>query len=263
MSETPARNPEEARREPGGSIGQWWARHGSSRRFPLGPALVHVFTASGIVCALAATLALYQGAYVTMFVWLAVAFVIDGVDGALARAVDVKSRLPRFSGEQLDLVIDYITYVFIPALALLRAGYLSSWHGTALAALILMSSLFHFSDTASKTEDHCFVGFPAIWNIVAFYIFALAPPEWLASLVVLALSGLTFVPMRWLHPLRVRRLRTLNIALLGIWMLTVAWVLWRGFPADFWASGILAAVALYGISLTLAMPWRSTAKVKS
>lgn len=260
MPETPAQEPADARRQPDGGIGQWWARHGAGRQFPLGPALVHVFTASGIVCALAATLALYRGAYVAMFVWLAVAFVIDGVDGALARAVDVKGRLPRFSGEQLDLVIDYITYVFVPALALLHAGFLTGWLGTALAALILMSSLFHFSDTASKTADHCFVGFPAIWNIVAFYIFAYAPPGWLASIVVLVLAGLTFVPMRWLHPLRVRRFRALNIALLGLWMAMASWILWTGFPAGLWPSLILAGVAIYGISQTLAMPWRETPK---
>ncbi len=263
MTEIPARNPDDSSHVPDGSIGRWWARRSAGGRFPVGPALVHVFTASGIVCALAATLALYRGAYVTMFVWLAVAFVIDGVDGALARAVDVKGRLPRFSGEQLDLVIDYITYVFIPALALLHAGYLSGWHGTVIAGLILMSSLFHFSDTASKTEDHCFVGFPAIWNIVAFYIFAFAPPAWLASLVAVVLCGLTFVPMRWLHPLRVRRMRTLNIALLAAWMLTATWVLWRGFPAGVWACLILASIAVYGIGQTLAMPWQGAAKVKS
>ena len=263
MSEFPARDPEEAPHNPAGSIGQWWARRGTGGRLPLGPALVHVFTASGIVCALAATVALYQGAYVVMFAWLAVAFVIDGVDGALARAVDVKGRLPRFSGEQLDLVIDYITYVFIPALALLHAEYLSGWTGIALASLILMSSLFHFSDTASKTEDHCFVGFPAIWNIVAFYIFALAPPAWLASLVVLALSGLTFVPMRWLHPLRVRRLRGLNITLLAVWLLAAGWILWQGFPAGPWPSLILAAVAIYATGQTLAMPWRDALKARS
>lgn len=223
-------------------------------RAPVAAALVHVFTASGIVCALAAVLALHKGDYVALFLWLAIAFVIDGVDGTFARAFDVKKRLPRFSGEQLDIVIDYVTYVFIPALTLLHAGYLAGTMGVVLAAAILMSSLFHFSDTASKTDDHCFVGFPAIWNIVAFYTFALAPPPWLAAVVVFGLVLLTFVPMRWIHPLRVRHFRAVSVTLLAVWMLTAVWILWTGFPAGFWPSLILIGVAVYGIGMTLSMP---------
>ncbi len=222
---------------------------------PIAAALVHVFTASGILCALGAALAVGRGAYVEMFVWLAVAFVIDGIDGTFARAANVKVRLPRFSGEQLDLVIDYVTYVFVPALALLHAGILSGWLGLVLAGLILMSSLYHFSDTASKTDDHCFVGFPAIWNIVAFYLFAFAPPGWLAALIVLGLVVLTFVPMRWLHPLRVTQLRWPTIAMMAAWFLAAAGVLWHGFPAGFWSQLVLGGVCVYGVALTLSMPW--------
>src|SRR5215813_13638620 len=148
-------------------------------------ALVHLFTALGAVCALLATRAVLSAAWEQVFGWLGVALIIDGIDGTLARLADVKAKLPRFSGDRLDLIIDYVTYVFVPALALLQAGYLggAGW-GVVLANLILLSSLFHFSDTQSKTDDHCFVGFPAIWNIVAFYVFAFAMPVWLAALLV-------------------------------------------------------------------------------
>ncbi|MFM9937881.1 MAG: CDP-alcohol phosphatidyltransferase family protein [Hyphomicrobiaceae bacterium] len=228
---------------------------GAPSGLPVAAALVHLFTASGIVCALGATLAVARGAYVEMFVWLAVAFAIDGIDGTFARAANVKVRLPRFSGEQLDLVIDYVTYVFVPVLALLQAGILAGWWGFVLASLILMSSLYHFSDTASKTDDHCFVGFPAIWNIVAFYLFAFALPAWLASGIILGLVVLTFVPMRWLHPLRVERLRLVTLALMAAWFVAAAAVLWSGFPAGIWSKLVLAGVCLYGVTLTLSMPW--------
>src|SRR5262249_12381739 len=144
-------------------------------------ALVHVFTALGAVCALLAARAVLTGAWEQVFGWLGVALVIDGIDGTFARLADVQGKLPRFSGDRLDLVIDYVTYVFVPALDLLEAGFLGSggW-GVVLASLILVSSLFHFSDTENKTKDHCFVGFPAIWNIVAFYAFAFRMPVWLA-----------------------------------------------------------------------------------
>ena len=221
----------------------------------LAAALVHVFTASGIICALLATLAVLQGGYATAFGWLGLAFIIDGVDGTFARMADVSRRLPRFSGERLDNVVDYVTYVFVPVLALLQSGILSGASGIVLGAMILMSSLYHFSDNGSKTEDHCFVGFPAIWNIVAFYLFAFRLPGWIAAAIIVVCIALTFVPMRWLHPVRVERLLGLNIAATILWLLAAAVTLWSGFPAGPLAGSILALVGLYGLALTLIWPW--------
>jgi phosphatidylcholine synthase len=223
--------------------------------WPIAPALVHVFTATGIVCALFATLATLDGAWTTAFLWLGIAFIVDGVDGTLARLAHVHTRLPRFSGERLDMVVDYVTYVFVPALMMLRSGILPGWLGVAAACYILMSSLFHFSDTASKTDDQHFVGFPAIWNLVAFYLFAFPVPEWVALLVVAVCGTLTFVPMRWLHPMRVRRLMGVNVAATAVWSGAAAWVvLVTGLPATGVAKWLLAAVALYGIALACTLP---------
>lgn len=214
-------------------------------------ALVHVFTALGIVCALLATQALLDRRWELAFIWLGVALVIDGIDGTFARMANVAERLPRFSGEQLDLVIDYVTYVFIPALALLLAGYLPGWPGLLLASLILMSSLFHFSDTDSKTDDYCFVGFPAIWNVVAFYIFAFDMSATLAAIVVVACVVLTFVPMRWAHPMRTPAFWALTLAATSLWAGAACVVLWQGFPANAAAKAVLAGTAVYGLGLTL------------
>src|SRR5262249_58885154 len=147
-----------------------------------------------------------RGGWAALILWLGLALLIDGIDGTFARLVDVHRRLPRFSGERLDLVVDYVTYVFVPTLALLQAGFLSGGSGIVLASMVLLSSLFHFSDTQSKAEDHSFVGFPAIWNLVAFYIFAFALSPLGTALLVLACVALTFVPLKWVHPLRTHRL---------------------------------------------------------
>ena len=219
-------------------------------------ALVHVFTALGALCGLAATRAVLAGAWEEVFVWLGIALVIDGIDGTFARMARVTERLPRFSGERLDLVVDYVTYVFVPALALLQAGYLPGWFGVVLASLILLSSLFHFSDTESKTEDHCFVGFPAIWNIVAFYVFAFHMPPWLASVVVLICVVFTFVPMAWAHPMRTPMLWPATLGLSVVWSLAAVVTLWSGFPAGWVAQLALAVVAAYGIGLALARSLR-------
>jgi len=215
---------------------------------------VHLFTASGILCALMATFAVANDAWEAAFAWLGLALVIDGIDGTFARMVDVHRRVPRFSGERLDLVVDYVTYVFVPALALLKAGFLPGLAGKVLAGLILISSLYHFSDLESKTEDHCFVGFPAIWNIVAFYFFVFSSPVWLVSAVVLVCVALTFVPMRWLHPMRVVRLRAVTAVMSALWAFGAILAVWQGFPAGWLSKALLLIVAAYGIAIAVLMP---------
>ena len=217
-------------------------------------ALVHLFTALGVVCALFATEAVLAGAWQAAFAWLGVALIVDGIDGTFARMADVTTRLPRFSGERMDLVIDYVTYVFVPALALLQAGYLNGGIGLLLASLILLSSLFHFSDTESKTEDHCFVGFPAIWNIVAFYVFAFQMPPWAAASVVIVCVVLTFVPLRWAHPMRTPALWPLTALATALWAIAATFTIWMGFPATPLMQVILSMTAAYGVGLALLRP---------
>lgn len=218
-------------------------------------ALVHVFTAFGIVCALFATHAVIEGDIRRVFVWLAIALVIDAVDGTMARRVNVTAQLPRFSGERLDLVIDYVTYVFVPVLALLHARHLEGTAGTLLASGILLSSLFHFSDLNSKTKDNCFVGFPAIWNIFAFYIFALAPPGWVTMIATATGIAATFVPMPWIHPLRVTALRPLTLAITGLASVAGTVTLVQDFPASPLSKVILIAAAAYYAGLAIVW-WR-------
>jgi phosphatidylcholine synthase len=163
----------------------------------------------------------------------------------------VTERLPRFSGERLDLVVDYVTYVFVPALALVQAGYLSGPAGLVAASLILLSSLFHFSDTESKTDDHCFVGFPAVWNIVAFYVFAFQMTPWWAVVLVLVCVAMTFVPLPWAHPLRTPGLWGLTLAITVLWCAAACLTVWSGFPASVAGKTVLVVAAAYGLVLAL------------
>lgn len=212
---------------------------------------VHLFTGLGAVCALLATEALIVGAWPRMFLWLGVAFLIDGIDGPIARAVEVKRHLPRFSGERIDLVVDYLTYVFVPALALLLAGRLPGGLGHVLAALILLTSLFHFSDVESKSEDQSFVGFPAIWNIVAFYVFALDLGPGTTTAMILACLLLTFVPMHWVHPTRVTAWRPLTLAMTVAWSVAAVIAVAEGFPAPASVQAVLGIAGIYGLGITL------------
>ena len=226
---------------------------------PWVPALVHVFTSLGAVCGLMAAKSVAAADAEGVFFWLIVALFIDGIDGTFARAVKVTERLPRFSGERLDLVVDYVTYVFVPVLALLAWKHLDGLLGIVLASGILLSSLFHFSDLESKNDDNCFVGFPAVWNVVAFYVFAFQPPSWLTAVAVaLAIAG-TFVPMPWVHPLRVVAMRGVTIIVTLAASVAAVITAWQGFPARGLAQGVLVLAAIYFVAQT-ALWWRSGAK---
>jgi phosphatidylcholine synthase len=225
---------------------------------PYRAALVHIFTASGVVCNLLAILALAQSDYRQVFIWIGVALIIDGIDGPLARSVEVKKVLPRYSGERLDLIIDYLTYVFVPVLALLHAGFLPGIFGGVLAALILLSSLHHFCDEYSKTDDNYFVGFPAIWCFVVFHIFAAQASFATTAIVTLVCVALTFVPTKYVHPVRVETWRPLTLAMTALWGLAAVWIVITGFPGTFWANVALNVSALYGAGLCV---WAGFAKL--
>ena len=214
-------------------------------------ASVHVLTALGAVCAIFAIQEAISLNNERAFLWLGIAFFIDGIDGFFARRFDVKTVLPHVSGEVIDLCVDYVTYVFVPTLMLLRAGQLQGTWGLLLAGVICITSLYHFSDQGSKSDDFCFVGFPAVWNIVAFYIFALAPPPWVNSTVILVCAVLTFVPLKWVHPLRVKDLRGVTMTATVLWAVAAAAILWNGFPAGVVTGTTVVLVAVYGVGLCL------------
>ncbi len=212
-------------------------------------ASVHVLTASGVIPAFFALLAAFDNRFETAFAWLGVAFVIDGIDGPLARRFGTKTQVPRFCGERLDLIIDYITYVLIPALIVYRADIVPSAFEAAAAIFILLTSLYHFADRDSKTEDGYFVGFPAIWNLVVFYLLAV-PVGGVAALFIITVLGLlTFVPAKWLHPVRVRALRPLTFAAMAVWAGAAVFTVATAFPAAPLAAFALLLTGGYAITL--------------
>jgi phosphatidylcholine synthase len=165
--------------------------------------LVHMFTASGAILALLALLAVEQGAWRLALLWLFVAVVVDGIDGTFARWARVKEKAGRIDGDTLDLVIDYLTYVFVPMLFLWRSGLIPETLAPWLAAGIQFSSLYLFARRDMKTPDNYFRGFPALWNVVAFYLFALGTVPTMGAIVVLFLIVATFAPVHFIHPFRV------------------------------------------------------------
>jgi phosphatidylcholine synthase len=178
---------------------------------------VHVFTATGAALGFLALILATGGEWAAMFFTLGMALVVDGLDGPLARAWKVAEVLPRWSGDTLDMVVDFITYVFVPAYAIAASGLLPPALAIPAGILVVISGALYFADRNMKTDDNYFRGFPGLWNLAAFYLYLLEPTPWATAALIAVLAGLTFVPIKFLHPLRVRHMRALNIALLTAW----------------------------------------------
>ena len=190
--------------------------------------LVHAFTATGAVLAFLAVAAILEEKWGLALVWLLVALVVDGIDGSFARMARVKALAPRIDGDTLDLVIDYLTYVFVPTLFLWRAGLVPESLVVPLAALIQLSALYHFARSDMKSADNYFRGFPALWNLVAFYLYVAGAGPATGAIAVVALAALTFAPVHFVHPFRVTDYGRWLPLTAVVWAGSTAALLWSG-----------------------------------
>jgi phosphatidylcholine synthase len=215
---------------------------------------IHALTASGAVLAFFAYRAVTAGQFRLALLWLGIALLVDGVDGTLARLAGVTERTPLIDGATLDLVVDYLTYVFIPAILIYRAGLIAPPYDTVAVAAILLSSLYTFARKDMKTADNYFRGFPALWNAVALYLVLLRPSQAASAIVVAVFAGLTFAPIHFVHPVRVRSHRPWLAGLTAIWgvgSLALLFADWSARWTQLWlilsltgAAGLLAVGGL-------------------
>lgn len=206
---------------------------------------VHLITATGAVISMLAMLAAVDAKWSLMFLWLVVAFIVDGIDGPLARRYDVKKYAPQIDGVLLDLIIDYLTYVFIPAFALFKSGLLPGWTGWIAIFVITYGSGLYFADTRMKTKDNSFSGFPGCWNMVAIVIFALKPDFWLTLTVVVILAAAMFTRLKFIHPMRTERWRQVSLPVAFAWTAFAGWAAWSNFEAGVLAHAGLLLTSLY------------------
>ena len=179
--------------------------------------LIHLFTVSGVLFGFLALLASIQKDLPLAFFFLALALFIDGIDGSLARKVDVKKYTPHVSGENLDNIIDYLNYVFVPAFVIYWLDFVPSGTELLSALIILVVSCYTFANNNMKTTDFYFSGFPALWNIVILYFYILNTNPLINFIVICALSVLTFIPIKYSHPFRVLYLRKTTLSVLTVW----------------------------------------------
>ncbi|OCX66166.1 phosphatidylcholine synthase [Thioclava sp. SK-1] len=207
--------------------------------------LVHLLTATGAVFSLLALDAAVEREWSLMFLWLVVALFVDGIDGPLARRYDVKTNFPVYDGVLMDLIVDYLTYVFIPAYALFKSGMLPDWTGWLAVVAITYASVMYFSDTRMKTKDNSFAGFPACWNMLVLVLFALRPETWVVLITVLVLAVAMFLPLKFIHPTRTQRWRKLSLPIALLWTICAAWAAWTDFNTGSVAHGLLVVSSIY------------------
>lgn len=186
-------------------------RHGkeSAMKNKLLSYAVHLLTASGVVLALWSVYLIIQGDAANALRVLALAALIDSVDGSLARWVDVHRHTPNIDGDLLDNLVDYLTWVFLPlvwAWAFLDIPFL-------VCAAAMLSSIFGFAHTQAKTEDHFFRGFPSYWNLVVLYLYHLDAGLAASSVVVLFLAAMVMTPVKLVYPSRTPVLRKTTLLL--------------------------------------------------
>ncbi|MGO4565664.1 phosphatidylcholine synthase [Rhizobium sp. 2YAF20] len=206
---------------------------------------VHILTASGSFLAFLGVVAAAEHRFVDMFWWLGLALLVDGIDGPIARKVRVKEVLPNWSGDTLDNIIDYVTYVLLPAFALYQSGMIGEPWSFAAAGMIVVSSAIYYADTGMKTEEYFFSGFPVVWNMIVFTLFVIQASGPTALIVVGISVVLTFLPINFLHPVRVKRFRPLNLGVFLLWSALGIYSLLMNFVMPGWALYLFVASGIY------------------
>lgn len=206
---------------------------------------VHLLTASGSFLAFLSLVAASEERWTAMFWWLGLALFVDGIDGPIARKLEVKEILPTWSGDMLDNIIDYVTYVLIPAFALYQRGFMGEGLSFLSAAIIVVSSAIYYADTGMKTKENFFKGFPVVWNMIVFTLFVIQPGEYVSFAVVVIAGIMTFLPVNFLHPVRVIRLRPVNLSVFFLWCALGAIALFQAMDASPYVKIGIAASGIY------------------
>jgi phosphatidylcholine synthase len=218
---------------------------------------VHVFTASGGAVALLALFAAVDRDFPACFAWLGLALFIDGVDGALARFARVSETANAIDGAVLDLVVDFLTYVLVPIVAIWRSDLMSARASFWIGLLVIFASALYFADSRMKTGDYWFRGFPALWNVLALYLFVLRPAGIVSAGLLILGSAAMFAPIVFVHPMRVRRLRWSNIGVSLVFFALSAVAIVEKLEVETWVKGGFLVVAAYFLALPLLRhsPW--------
>lgn len=218
--------------------------------------LAHAYTASGAVLAFLAVQAAVDYRFRDAFFWLTMQVLVDATDGILARRARVATVTPWFNGGKLDDIVDYLAYVFVPAVIVWRALLVPDGWTLPVVAAMLLASAYGFNRDDAKTGDHFFTGFPSYWNIVVLYLYVAHLPAAVNAAILVALAALVFLPVAYLYPSRTQVLKRVTVSLGVLWGLLVLLMIWQ-LPAV--SSAVLVgslAFPVYYLVVSIALSLR-------
>lgn len=214
---------------------------------------VHAYTASGALMGLAGVIAAGSGDVRAAFFWMFAATAVDGTDGVLARAARVKERTPTFDGARLDDIVDYLTFVFLPAYVIVIADLVPVWLEWPVAGAMLLSSAYGFASLDAKTSDYFFTGFPSYWNVVALYLAVSGMPLWLNAAVIGAFATMVFVRIGYIYPTRTPALQRTTLALMAVWAAQLLLMIWWMPDVPAWLVLSSTLFPIYYTALSVAL----------
>ncbi len=223
---------------------------------PILPWIAHFYTATGVVIALLATGMTFAHNFRAVFIYMVIATFVDSTDGLLARALRVKERLPHFDGAKLDDIVDYLMYVFVPALVVWQADMVPV--AFPICAAIVLSSAYGFvqADAKVASSDYYFTGFPSYWNIVVVYLHVLQLSQLTNAIILATLAVLVFVPIRYIYPSRTVALKWPTLVLGTMWAIVFTWIIWRLPAVDGPWTMISLVFPVYYVVLSLWLQFR-------
>jgi len=210
---------------------------------------VHGFTALGAVLGLWAVILIFQGYFHETLWILCAAGIVDSVDGALARAVDIHKHAPRIDGALMDNIIDFLTWTIAPLIWIYATMHLPAW----VLMICAFASIFGFTNVQAKSDDNFFTGFPSFWNIVVFYIYLLHLSIPWASAILICFAITTFLPVKFIYPTKTESFQKFTLALgavYGIQLLVMIYLFDRTPPWVTYTSFIFP-VYYFGTSFYL------------
>ncbi len=227
---------------------------------------LHLLTSFGIICSFFALKNIIDGEIFKAFMWLGLGLLIDGIDGTIARFLRVSVKLPHIDGHMLDSIIDYINYIFIPAFMLHHFKILPETMDTVLPATIMVISVISYSNKNTKTDENCYIGFPAIWNVVVLYLVILDYSVLVNTAILISLIILKIVPIRFVHPFRTKSFKKSTLVVSLSWfMLTPFTVISREYSylSDYYEYSLSAwlLISSYYVFLTLFLNSDKFAKI--
>tara|TARA_Y100001936_G_scaffold90358_1_gene88924 strand:- start:52 stop:789 length:738 start_codon:yes stop_codon:yes gene_type:complete len=181
---------------------------------------IHLLTGMGIIAGFFAVIAILNDNQKEAFLWLGLAFLIDSVDGTLARKFNVKKNLPNIDGKMLDSIIDFFNYVIIPSIMIYWFRYVPDQFIIFIPAILILISIFSYVNLNILTDDNYYNGFPAIWNVVILYFYIFGTSQNINLIFLILLILLKFSPLKCIHPLRVKKLKNFSIFFSILWFIT-------------------------------------------